>query len=237
VIDQFLASGEYKWRRMSGLVMLLPHGYEGQGPEHSSARLERFLELCAEDNIQVCNLTTPAQLFHALRRQIHRDFRKPLIIMSPKSLLRHKRAVSRISDFTDGGFQEILDEVELANPQAVRRLLVCSGKVYYSLIETRRARLIEDAAIIRVEQLYPFPGRTLRQLVASYPNVQQVTWVQEEPKNMGAWRNIRHRLEENLPANVRLSYAGRPEAPSPATGMHSVHEKEEQALIDQALDQ
>jgi 2-oxoglutarate dehydrogenase E1 component len=235
VTDQFLASGEYKWRRMSGLVMLLPHGYEGQGPEHSSARLERFLELCAEDNIQVCNLTTPAQLFHALRRQIHRDFRKPLIIMSPKSLLRHKRAVSRISDFTDGGFQEILDEVELANPQAVRRLLVCSGKVYYSLIETRRARLIEDAAIIRVEQLYPFPGRALRQLVASYPNVQQLTWVQEEPENMGAWRNIRHRMEENLPANVRLSYVGRPEAPSPATGMYSVHEKEEQALIDQAL--
>jgi 2-oxoglutarate dehydrogenase E1 component len=235
VIDQFLASGEHKWRRMSGLVMLLPHGYEGQGPEHSSARLERFLELCAEDNIQVCNLTTPAQLFHTLRRQIRRDFRKPLIIMSPKSLLRHKRAVSRISDFTNGGFQEILDEVELANPQAVRRLLVCSGKIYYSLIETRRARLIEDAAIVRVEQLYPFPSRALRHLVASYSNVQRVTWVQEEPKNMGAWRNIRHRLEENLPASVRLSYAGRPEAPSPATGMHTIHEKEEQTLIDQAL--
>jgi 2-oxoglutarate dehydrogenase E1 component len=235
VIDQFLASGEHKWRRMSGLVMLLPHGYEGQGPEHSSARLERFLELCAEDNIQVCNLTTPAQLFHALRRQIRRDFRKPLIIMSPKSLLRHKRAVSRISDFTDRGFQEILDEVELANQQAVRRLLVCSGKIYYSLIEMRRARLIEDTAIVRVEQLYPFPSRALRHLVASYSNVQQVTWVQEEPENMGAWRNIRHRLEENLPASVRLSYAGRPEAPSPATGMHTVHETEEQTLIDQAL--
>ncbi len=235
VIDQFLASGEYKWRRMSGLVMLLPHGYEGQGPEHSSARLERFLELCAEDNLQVCNLTTPAQLFHALRRQIHRDFRKPIIIMSPKSLLRHKRAVSRVSDFTHGSFQEILDEVELANPQAVRRLLLCSGKVYYSLIEARRAQLIEDAAVIRLEQLYPFPSRALRHLVASYSNAQQVTWVQEEPENMGAWRNIRHRLEENLPANVRLSYAGRPEAASPATGMHTVHEQQEQALIDQAL--
>ena len=237
VIDQFLASGEYKWRRMSGLVMLLPHGYEGQGPEHSSARLERFLELCAEDNLQVCNLTTPAQLFHALRRQIHRDFRKPLIIMSPKSLLRHKGAVSRVSDFTNGRFQEILDEVELANPQAVRRLLLCSGKVYYSLIEARRAQLIEDAAVIRLEQLYPFPSRALRHLVASYSNAQQVTWVQEEPENMGAWRHIRHRLEENLPANARLSYAGRPEAASPATGMHTVHEQEEQALIDQALGQ
>jgi 2-oxoglutarate dehydrogenase E1 component len=236
VIDQFLSSGEYKWHRMSGLVLLLPHGYEGQGPEHSSGRLERFMELCAENNVQVVNPTTPAQLFHVLRRQIHRDFRKPLVVMSPKSLLRHKMAVSRIDELTDGGFKSILDEGELANRGAVRRILLCSGKVYYTLLETRRERLIEDTAIARLEQLYPFPHAELSDLIAGYHNLKQLVWVQEEPENMGAWRNIRHRLERHVPKGVALRYVGRQEAASPATGSHRVHEEEEAALVDAALE-
>ncbi|MGH7557725.1 MAG: 2-oxoglutarate dehydrogenase E1 component [Gemmatimonadota bacterium] len=235
VIDQFLSSGEYKWQRMSGLVMLLPHGYEGQGPEHSSARLERFLELSAEDNLQVCNLTTPAQLFHALRRQMHRDFRKPLVVMSPKSLLRHKLAVSRIGEFTDGGFKRVLDESELANRDAVRRLLLCSGKVYYTLLEVRRERLLEDTAIARIEQLYPFPHAELNELVSEYLNLRQLVWVQEEPENMGAWRHVRHQLEPHVPKGVALRYVGRQEAASPATGSHRVHAEEEKALVEMAL--
>jgi 2-oxoglutarate dehydrogenase E1 component len=236
VIDQFLSSGEYKWRRMSGLVLLLPHGYEGQGPEHSSARLERFMELCAENNVQVVYPTTPAQLFHLLRRQIHRDFRKPLVVMSPKSLLRHKLAVSRIAELTDGGFKSVLDEGELANRGAVRRILLCSGKVYYTLLEARRERLIEDTAIARLEQLYPFPHAELSDLIAGYPNLKQLVWVQEEPENMGAWRGIRHRLERHVPSGVALRYVGRQEAASPATGSHRVHEEEEAALVDAALE-
>jgi 2-oxoglutarate dehydrogenase E1 component len=236
VIDQFLSSGEYKWHRMSGLVLLLPHGYEGQGPEHSSARLERFLELCAEDNLQVCNLTTPAQLFHALRRQVHRDFRKPLVVVSPKSLLRHKLAVSRLAEFTGGGFKRILDESELANREAVRRLLLCSGKVYYTLLEARRERLLEDTAIARIEQLYPFPHAELSDLVSEYPHLRQLVWVQEEPENMGAWRHVRQRLERHVPKGVALRYVGRQEAASPATGSHRVHAEEERALIETALD-
>jgi 2-oxoglutarate dehydrogenase E1 component len=237
VIDQFLSSGEYKWQRMSGLVLLLPHGYEGQGPEHSSARLERFMELCAENNVQVAYPTTPAQLFHLLRRQIHRHFRKPLVVMSPKSLLRHKLAVSRIAELTDGGFKSVLDEGELANRGAVRRILLCSGKVYYTLLEARRERLIEDTAIARLEQLYPFPHAELSDLIAGYPNLKQLVWVQEEPENMGAWRNIRHRLERHVPKGVALRYVGRQEAASPATGSHRVHEEEEAALVDAALEE
>jgi 2-oxoglutarate dehydrogenase E1 component len=236
VIDQFLSSGEYKWQRMSGLVLLLPHGYEGQGPEHSSARLERFMELCAENNVQVAVPTTPAQLFHLLRRQNHRDFRKPLVVMTPKSLLRHKLAVSRIAELTDGGFKSVLDEGELANRSAVRRILLCSGKVFYTLLEARRERLIEATAIARVEQLYPFPHAELSDLIAGYPNLKQIVWVQEEPENMGAWRNIRHRLERHVPKGVALRYVGRQEAASPATGSHRVHEEEEAALVDAALE-
>ncbi|HET6342615.1 MAG TPA: 2-oxoglutarate dehydrogenase E1 component [Gemmatimonadota bacterium] len=236
VIDQFLSSGEYKWQRMSGLVLLLPHGYEGQGPEHSSARLERFMELCAENNVQVVYPTTPAQLFHLLRRQIHRDFRKPLVVMSPKSLLRHKLAVSRVAELIDGGFKSVLDEGELANRGAVRRILLCSGKVYYTLLEARRERLIEDTAIARLEQLYPFPHAELSDLIAGYPNLKQLVWVQEEPENMGAWRGIRHRLERHVPSGVALRYVGRQEAASPATGSHRVHEEEEAALVDAALE-
>jgi 2-oxoglutarate dehydrogenase E1 component len=235
VIDQFLASGEYKWRRMSGLTLLLPHGYEGQGPEHSSARLERFLELCAEDNMQVCALTTPAQLFHCLRRQMKRPFRKPLVIMTPKSLLRHKLAVSRVEDFTGGGFRTVIDDPGIADRSSVRKLLLCSGKVFYTLLEARRERAVADAALVRVEQLYPFPEGALAEVVEGYGGIERVVWVQEEPANMGAWRNTRHRLEGVLPEGVRLDYAGRAAAASPATGSHHVHEEEEAALVEAAF--
>jgi len=235
VVDQFLASGEAKWRRMSGLVLLLPHGYEGQGPEHSSARLERFVELYAEGNIQVCNLTTPAQFFHGLRRQMKRRFRKPLIVMSPKSLLRHRLAVSRVAEFTGGAFSPVLDDGEIGDRGTVRKLLICSGKVFYTLLEARRERGIEDAPIARLEQLCPFPDREIEALLSGYPNLERLVWVQEEPENMGAWRNIRHRFERHLPDGVTLAYVGREEAPSPATGSFGVHGKEEAALIDEAL--
>ena len=235
VIDQFLVSGEFKWNRMSGLVMLLPHGYEGQGPEHSSARLERFLELCAESNLQVMNLTTPAQLFHALRRQMKRDFRKPLVVMSPKSLLRHKLAVSRLSDFTDGGFQPVIDECDLEDRDKVKTLLACSGKVYYTLLEARREREMDEIAIARVEQLYPFPDEEFREIVEGWPSIERLVWVQEEPENMGPWRNTRHRLERNLPEGVALAYVAREAAASPATGSYRVHTEEEDALVAAAL--
>jgi 2-oxoglutarate dehydrogenase E1 component len=235
IIDQFVASAESKWQRMSGLVMLLPHGYEGQGPEHSSARLERYLELCAEDNMQVCNLTTPAQYFHALRRQMKRPFRKPLIVMSPKSLLRHKLAVSALRELTHGTFQEVLDEVDPIDPHAVRRLLLCSGKVYYALLVARRERNIDDIAIVRVEQLYPFPDRELAAIFGRYNPSTEIMWVQEEPWNMGAWHHMHRRLRRALGDSREPAYAGRPAAASPATGSYKLHQAEEAELIDNAL--
>jgi len=235
IIDQFIASAESKWQKMSGIVLLLPHGYEGQGPEHSSARLERFLQLCAENNLQVCNLTTPAQYFHALRRQMHRNFRKPLIIMGPKSLLRHKLAVSSPHDLTNGTFQTVLGEVEPIDLPRVRRLLLCSGKVYYDLLLARRERNIDDIAILRVEQLYPFPGEEIRAAVQSYPNIREVFWVQEEPWNMGAWHDMYRRLRRVVPDERMLSYAGRTAAASPAVGSYKVHKAEEAELINNAL--
>ena len=244
VIDQFIATSESKWQRMSGLVILLPHGYEGQGPEHSSARLERFLQLCAEDNIQVCNFTTPAQYFHALRRQLHRTFRKPLVVMTPKSLLRHKPAVSARREFTEGTFQPVLDDVALTGaPEAgvtleraaVTRLLLCSGKVYYDLLAGRREREMADAALIRVEQLYPFPQRELAAIFGAYPEAKRVAWVQEEPWNMGSWHFIYHRLRRVLPEDRTLGYVGRPEAASPATGSYKVHQSEQADLVNRAF--
>ena len=244
IIDQFIASSESKWQRMSGLVMLLPHGYEGQGPEHSSARLERYLQLCAEDNLQVCNLTTPAQYFHALRRQMHRTFRKPLIIMSPKSLLRHKLAVSSPRELTHGTFQPVLDDVAVAgapeagvrvDPARVTRIILCSGKVYYALLDGRRERELDTMAIVRVEQLYPFPQRELEAVFAAYPQARQVFWVQEEPWNMGAWHFMYHRLRRVLPAASTLTYVGRPEAASPATGSYKLHQAEEADLINRTF--
>ena len=244
VIDQFISSSESKWQRMSAIVLLLPHGYEGQGPEHSSARLERFLQLCAEDNMQVCNLTTPAQYFHALRRQMHRSFRKPLIVMSPKSLLRHKLAVSPLGEFTEGTFRTVIDDVAIEGaPEAgvrverprARRILLCSGKVYYELLAGRRERDDDTIAIVRVEQLYPFPGKELEAVFAAYPNARQVCWVQEEPWNMGAWHTMYRRLRRVLPEGRELSYVGRAEAASPATGSYKVHQAEERDLVMNAL--
>jgi 2-oxoglutarate dehydrogenase E1 component len=234
-IDQFIASGESKWGRMSGLTLLLPHGYEGQGPEHSSARLERFLELCAEDNLQVCNLTTPAQLFHALRRQLHRRFRKPLVIMSPKSLLRHKLAVSPVSEFTGGTFSPVLDDLAV-EPARVRRVLFVSGKLAYALLEARAAARRDDVAIVRVEQLYPFPAAELSAVLSRSPQARDVRWVQEEPENMGGWRHLRHRLEALLPPGAVLTPVTRREAASTATGFYGIHQQQEQQLLARALE-
>jgi 2-oxoglutarate dehydrogenase E1 component len=235
IVDQFIASSESKWQRMSGIVLLLPHGYEGQGPEHSSARLERFMQLCAEDNIQVCNLTTPAQYFHALRRQMHRNFCKPLILMTPKSLLRLKLAVSSPRDLTEGAFQTVLGECDPIEPARVRRVLLCSGKVYYDLLVARRERDIGDIAIVRVEQLYPFPGDEITAALQPYAAAREVVWVQEEPWNMGAWHDMRRRLRRILPEDYVIGYAGRPAAASPATGSYKVHQSEETDLINNAL--
>ena len=240
IIDQFICSGESKWLRMNGLVMLLPHGYEGQGPEHSSARLERYLQLSAEDNWQVINPTTPANYFHALRRQMRRSFRKPLIVMTPKSLLRHKECVSTLADFGPGSsFRRILPETDtLAEAAKIRRVVLCSGKVYFDLVAERRKRKIDDIAILRIEQLYPFPFSRLGLRLAHYPNA-EVVWCQEEPENMGAWHFIDRRIERALSgANVKAKrpvYIGRAESASPATGSARTHLKEQADLVDRAL--
>ncbi len=240
IIDQFICSGESKWLRMSGLVMLLPHGYEGQGPEHSSARLERYLQLSAEDNWQVINPTTPANYFHALRRQMRRSFRKPLVVMTPKSLLRHKDAVSSLADFGPGSsFRRILAETDrLADDAKIRRVVLCSGKVYFDLVAERRKRRIEDIAIMRIEQLYPFPFTRLGVRLSQYPDA-EVVWCQEEPENMGAWHFVDRRIERAL-AGIdvkarRPVYVGRAEAASPATGSARTHLKEQADLVDRAL--
>jgi 2-oxoglutarate dehydrogenase E1 component len=244
VIDQFVASSESKWQRMNGLVLLLPHGYEGQGPEHSSARLERYLQLCAEQNLQVCNLTTPAQFFHALRRQMRRAFRKPLVVMSPKSLLRHKLAVSPLTDLTDGEFAPVLDDVAVTgapeagvtvDPARVTRVLFCSGKVYYALLAGRREQMRDTVALVRVEQLYPFPHAEIASVLARYPNATQVWWVQEEPQNMGAWSFVQHRLRRLLPSGTEPRYLGRDEAASPASGSFKLHQAEEMEFVNAAL--
>jgi 2-oxoglutarate dehydrogenase E1 component len=240
IIDQFLASGETKWLRMSGLVLLLPHGYEGQGPEHSSARIERYLQLCAERNMYVCNLTTPANYFHALRRQLHRNFRKPLIIFEPKSLLRHKLAVSPLADFAEGTrFQYVIPETDdLLPPDQIRRVAICSGKVYYDLLAERRLKDIKDIAIIRLEQMYPFPENTLSRVLAPYLNA-DVVWCQEEPQNMGAWCFVDRRIEKvllRLDMKVRRPvYVGRDAAASPATGLARTHMAQQARLVATVL--
>ncbi|MCG6148280.1 2-oxoglutarate dehydrogenase E1 component [Leptospira levettii] len=234
IFDQFISSSEIKWQRMSGLVCLLPHGYEGQGPEHSSARLERFLQLCALDNIQVANLTTPAQYFHILRRQILQSFRKPLIIMTPKSLLRLKDAASSLEDITTGAFKKILPD-PVAKPDKVEKLLFCSGKVYYDLRKAIDAQKLENVAVVRIEQLYPFPENHIKQMITSYGKLKKFVWVQEEPKNQGAWFFVRDRIEAVMPENKRLHYAGRSEFPSPACGHVVTHLKEQEDLVKDAL--
>ena len=235
VIDQFISSGEQKWGRLCGLVMLLPHGYEGQGPEHSSARLERFMQLCAQHNIQVCTPTTPAQIFHLLRRQIVRDFRKPLIVMTPKSLLRHKLAVSTLDDLTTGGFQTVIPEVDSLDATAVTRVVLCCGKVYYELLQKRRDMNLPNVAIVRIEQLYPFPKKALSIALAPFSNATDVIWCQEEPQNQGVWFSSQHNMQDCLSKNQSLSYAGRGFAAAPAGGSAYAHVEQQEKLVGQAL--
>ena len=238
VIDQFITSGENKWTRLCGLTMLLPHGYEGQGPEHSSARLERYLQLCAEHNVQVCMPTTPAQVFHMLRRQAIRPLRKPLVVMSPKSLLRHKEAVSSLEDLADGRFEAVLDETDGLDPANVKRVIMCSGKVYYDLRAVRRERGIQDIALLRIEQLYPFPEQDLARVITNYPNLEDAIWCQEEPMNQGAWYASQHnmrRVIQRHKVDVYLRYAGREPSASVAAGYTALHLKQQEAFIDEAL--
>jgi 2-oxoglutarate dehydrogenase E1 component len=234
IIDQFISSGEAKWGRLCGLTLFLPHGYEGQGPEHSSARLERFLQLCAEQNIQVCVPSTPAQMFHMLRRQMLRSLRKPLIVMTPKSLLRHELSVSPLEDLARGGFERVIDEIDDLPPAQVRRVVFCSGKVYFDLLRARRKEGIRDVALVRLEQLYPFPAEEYEAILRHYSGAREVLWCQEEPQNQGAWYQIRHRLHE-LAGRREVLYAGRPQAAAPATGLSKLHEQQQQTLIAAAL--
>ena len=248
VIDQFIASGERKWSRASGLVMLLPHGYEGQGPEHSSARLERFLQLCAQENIQVMNCTTPANYFHALRRQIHREFRKPLVIMTPKSLLRHKYCVSNLDDFNkSNSFHRVLEDhaliknskfVKIKKAKKVRKVIICSGKIYFDLLEAREKNKVDDVIFVRIEELYPFPVKSLTKAIRPYVSNSQFFWCQEEPKNMGAWSSVRDYIQwtlDNLGVKKKLDYIGRKAAASPATGYANRHAKQQKEILDKVF--
>ncbi|MCT8547046.1 2-oxoglutarate dehydrogenase E1 component [Glaesserella parasuis] len=235
VIDQFISSGEQKWGRMCGLVMLLPHGYEGQGPEHSSARLERYLQLCAEQNMQVCIPSTPAQVYHMLRRQAIRKIRRPLIAISPKSLLRHPLAVSTLDELINGEFKTVIGELDNLDPAQVKRVVLCSGKVYYDLLEERRQRGQSDVAIIRIEQLYPYPHEDVKKALIPYAHVTDYVWCQEEPLNQGAWYCSKHNFEASIPENATLKYAGRPASASPAVGYMSLHTKQQTQLVDEAL--
>jgi 2-oxoglutarate dehydrogenase E1 component len=235
IIDQFISSGEAKWGRVSGITLFLPHGYEGQGPEHSSARLERFLQLCAEFNMQVCVPSTPAQMFHMLRRQMLRSLRKPLIIMTPKSLLRHPLSVSRLEELSGSGFQNVIDEIDDIKPSAVTRVVLCSGKVYFDLLKARREAKNDTVAIVRIEQLYPFPSEEYEAVLRKYSNAREIIWCQEEPQNQGSWYQIRHRLQAKLGAQHELLYAGRAGAAAPATGIAALHEQQQRNLVTAAL--
>jgi 2-oxoglutarate dehydrogenase E1 component len=234
IVDQFLVAAEDKWDQTSGLVMLLPHGYEGQGPEHSSGRLERFLTLCAEDNLQVCNATTAAQYFHLLRRQMHREVRKPLVVFTPKSLLRAKVTRSPIDAFTQGSFREVLDDPGIDDPSSVRRVVLCSGKVGQEALAERNKRGA-PVAIVRVEQLYPWPDEQISAAVSRYPEAREVVWLQEEPANMGGWAFAQDRLAEHLADTHTVQRVSRHESGSPATGSHTIHVQEQEAILDAAL--
>ena len=237
VVDQFIASGHAKWGRVCGLTMLLPHGYEGQGPEHSSARLERYLQLCAANNMQVCVPSTPSQFFHMLRRQLKRDYRLPLIVMTPKSLLRHKQSVSTLEDLQQGRFETIIDDQGIEDDSKVRRIVLCSGKVYFDLYQMREdLDLSQDVALVRIEQLYPFPRAEYKAILARYPNAKDVVWCQEEPENQGAWYQIKHRLLNSLGEQHVMLYATRAGSPSTATGYHKVHVQEQEELVRKALE-
>jgi 2-oxoglutarate dehydrogenase E1 component len=236
VIDQFIASGEVKWGRANGLVLMLPHGYEGQGPEHSSARLERFMQLAADNNIQICQPTTASQIFHLLRRQMVRQFRKPLIIFTPKSLLRNKDATSPLSEFTKGEFRTVMPEIDASIvPSKVKRVICCSGKVYFDLARRRAEKGHDDVAILRVAQLYPFPHKAFAAEMKRYPNATEVVWCQDEPQNQGAWFFVQHYVHENMLDGQKLGYAGRPASASPAVGYSHLHQEQQKALLDQAF--
>jgi 2-oxoglutarate dehydrogenase E1 component len=235
VIDQFLTSGEAKWGRKCGLTLFLPHGYEGQGPEHSSARLERFMQLCSYRNIQVCVPTTPAQMFHLIRRQILREVRKPLVVMTPKSMLRSKASASDLKFLLEGRFQHVVDDRKVVNKDTVKRVVLCSGKVFYDLDEARGEPDEFETALVRVEQLYPFPLELLVEILARYPNATEVTWCQEEPQNQGAWYQIRHQLQKCVGQDQNLFYAGRQGSSSPAVGYYKIHIEEQNLLVATAL--
>ena len=235
VVDQFISSGEAKWGRLSGITLFLPHGYEGQGPEHSSARLERFLQLCAEFNIQVCVPSTPAQMFHMLRRQMVRDLRKPLIVLTPKSLLRHPLSVSRLEELSLGGFQNVIDDVDDLKSSEISRIVFCSGKVYFDLLKSRREAKIKNVAVVRIEQLYPFPSDEYEAILRKYGQAREIVWCQEEPQNQGSWYQIRHRLQSKLGPKHELLYAGRAGAAAPATGIAALHERQQKNLVTAAL--
>jgi 2-oxoglutarate dehydrogenase E1 component len=236
MIDQFICSSGIKWHRYSGLVMLLPHGYEGQGPEHSSARLERFLQLCADDNMQVTNCTTPAQYFHLLRRQILRQSRRPLIVMSPKSLLRLPEAGSTLSDIELGVFREVLHDKTVNDPKKVERIVFCSGKIYYDVLKNKKEKNIENVALVRVEQLYPYPAKEIDEVIATYTNAKEIVWLQEEPLNQGAWWYIEDRLREQLKKDQSFRAVARPASASPAAGLMKVHKQEQDELVRQATE-
>ena len=235
VIDQFIAAGEVKWGRICGLALMLPHGYEGQGPEHSSARIERYLQLCADYNMQICIPSTPAQMFHLLRRQMIRPFRKPLIIISPKSLLRHKESVSTLEELANGEFQVVIPDLELQNTQKVKRVVFCSGKVYFDLVAARRERGIDDIAIVRLEQLYPFPHDLFKIEIDRYKAAKEIVWCQEEPGNQGAWHRIQHYLQRQMLPHQKLSYALRPSSSTSAGGYLALHNQRQKAVVDAAL--
>jgi 2-oxoglutarate dehydrogenase E1 component len=235
VIDQFISSAGTKWGLCCGLVMLLPHGLEGQGAEHSSARLERYLQLCAEHNIQVCGPTTPAQMFHLLRRQMVRNYRKPLVVMTPKSLLRHRLAVSSLDELTSGQFQPVIPEIDPIEPKGVERVVFCSGKVYFDLLEARRARGLTNVALVRIEQLYPFPKDQFAAAIGRYPDTQEIIWCQEEAQNQGAWDQIKHRFHNLIQEGKRPNYVGRPSSAAPAVGHRAAHVEQQERLIDEAL--
>jgi len=235
VIDQFIASGEVKWGRVNGITLMLPHGYEGQGPEHSSARLERFMQLAADTNMQIVQPTTASQIFHVLRRQQIRDLRKPLVIMTPKSLLRNKDATSPLSEFTKGGFQTVLGEQKELKADKVKRVIACSGKVYYDLVKKREEKGLDDTAIIRIEQLYPFPHKAFGAELKKYPNATDIVWCQDEPQNQGAWFFIQHNIHENMLDGQKLGYAGRAASASPAVGYAHLHQDQQKALVEAAF--
>jgi 2-oxoglutarate dehydrogenase E1 component len=231
IIDLFIVSGETKWQCRNGLTLLLPHGWEGLGPEHSSARLERFLQLCADENIQVCNLTTPAQYFHLLRRQARAQYRKPLVLMTPKSLLRHPEAVSPLTDLAQGVFRPVLDDP--AAPRLATKVLICSGKIYYQLLQRCRETDAKHIALVRLEQLYPFPEQELQSVLQAYPDAESWVWVQEEPENMGGWQFVQNRLQAII--GQAPTYVARPASASPASGFPNIYRQQQAAISDQAI--